>query len=71
MDSIRGLHFIPSINGLVSASEDCTLKVWDVSKFSSLKEIEGVINFEPYLTLRGHLEPILSLSGRTNNSLLD
>ena len=68
MDSIRGLHFIPSINGLVSASEDCTLKVWDVSKFSSLKEIEGVINFEPYLTLRGHLEPILSLSGRSSNS---
>ena len=32
-DSIRGLHFLPSINGLASASEDCTLKLWDVSKF--------------------------------------
>jgi len=70
MDSIRGIHFINSINGLVSASEDCTLKVWDASKFSSLKDIEGVINFEPYITLRGHLEPIISLAGRPLDQIL-
>ena len=32
-DSIRGLHFLPSSNALASASEDCTIKIWDVSKF--------------------------------------
>jgi WD40 repeat protein len=58
---------------LVSASEDCTLKVWDVNKFCSLKEVEGVVNFEPYLTLRGHLSPIFTLSGSDSyiNSTLD
>lgn len=62
-DCIRGINFIAGTNSLVSASEDCTLKVWDANKFCSLKEVEGVINFEPYLTLRGHLSPIMSLSG--------
>jgi hypothetical protein len=28
-----------------------------------LKDVEGVLNFEPYLTMRGHLSPILSLAG--------
>jgi WD40 repeat protein len=68
MDSIRGLHFIPSINSLVSASEDCTLKVWDVNRFSTLKDIEGVINFEPYLTMRGHLSSLLTLNGAQSNA---
>jgi WD40 repeat protein len=68
IDSIRGLHFLPHINGLVSSSEDCTVKVWDVTKFASMKDVEGVVNFEPYLTLRGHREPIMCLSGRNNIS---
>lgn len=68
MDSVRGVQFLTNINALVSASEDCTMKVWDVNKFSSLKEIEGVINFEPYLTLRGHRTPILTCSSVTTNS---
>jgi WD40 repeat protein len=63
LDSIRGIHFVPSINSLVSASEDCTLKVWDVNKFCSLKDVEGVVNFEPYVTMRSHLSPIISLCG--------
>jgi WD40 repeat protein len=67
MDSIRALHFIPNINALISASEDCTIKIWDTSKFSNFKDIEGVPNFEPYLTFRGHFDPILSLAGRMNN----
>jgi len=32
-DTIRGLHFTPSGDSLVSASEDTTLKLWDVKKF--------------------------------------
>ena len=69
VDAVRGLHFVPSVGALVSGSEECVLKVWDVGRFASLKVIEGVINFEPYLTLRGHKHPILSLAGRqTSNS---
>lgn len=63
MDAIRGLHFVPQTNTLVSASEDCTMKLWDVNKFCFLKDVESVINFEPYLTMRGHLSPIMCLAG--------
>ena len=63
LDSIRGIHFLTGQSSLISASEDSTIKVWDVKKFSTLKEIEDVNNFEPYLTLRGHTSPILSISG--------
>ena len=34
-----------------------------MNKFISVKEIEGVINFEPYLTMRGHVSEIMSFSG--------
>jgi WD40 repeat protein len=56
MDSVRGLHFLPSMNALVSASEDCTLKVWDTQNLNET-------DIEPYVTLRGHIGPILSLCG--------
>lgn len=68
MDGIRGLQFIPQMNTLVSASEDCTIKVWDANKFISLKDIDIQANYEPYLTLRGHLDPVMSLSSRHNCS---
>lgn len=61
MDNVRGLHFLPSVNGLISASEDCTMKIWDVKQFAKLSELEN--NIEPYLTLRGHLSPIFCLTG--------
>jgi WD40 repeat protein len=56
MDGVRGLHFIPNIGSLVSASEDCTIKVWDM---------QGIHDndLEPYVTLRGHVGQIMSLAG--------
>ena len=59
MDSIRALHFIESLDTLVSASEDCTLKLWSIR---SLEE-EGGENVEPYVTLRGHTGPIFAMAG--------
>lgn len=46
----------------MSASEDCTLKLWDASRFVAQKD-QGA-DIEPYLTLRGHRQAILSLTGR-------
>jgi WD40 repeat protein len=69
---VRGLHFIPNQNSLASASEDCTIKLWDVKLFSSLKDLEMTNCFEPYITLRGHSKPILSMVGSDsdcNNAL--
>ena len=72
-DCIRGLHFLPTLNALASASEDCTLKIWDVGKFYSLKEIEGIANFEPYISIRGNSAPIVCLTGvqQCSNQLTD
>ena len=75
-DSVRGLQFLTTYSNeggsqghaLVSASEDCTLKIWDASKFSNYKELsqvaDGNLNLEPYITLRGHTKGIVSLSAR-------
>jgi len=63
LDSVRGIHFVPASNAMATASEDCTIKIWDVNRFCNLKDAEGALNFEPYVTLRGHLSPIMSLSG--------
>jgi len=38
MDSVRALHYMPQCKSLVSASEDCTIKVWDASKFMNLEQ---------------------------------
>ena len=59
MDSVRGLHFVSNLNALVSASEDCTLKVWDMHRISEN-------DIEPYVTLRGHIGQIMTLCGTDN-----
>ena len=56
MDSVRGLHFVPNLNALVSASEDSTIKVWDMQGITEN-------DLEPYVTLRGHVGQIMSLCG--------
>ena len=63
LDSVRGIHFVPSFNSLVTASEDCSIKVWDVNKFSNIRDEEGMLNFEPYITMRGHVSPVISICG--------
>ncbi len=65
MDAIRALHFVESLDTLVSASEDCTIKLWSIK---SLEE-ENDGNFEPYITLRGHTGPILSMAGSTGRRI--
>lgn len=68
LDSIRGIHFIPSFNTLVTAGEDCSLKVWDVNKFCNIRDEEGMLNFEPYITMRGDVSPIMSICGAESHN---
>ncbi len=59
MDGVRALHFVESIDTLISASEDCTLKLWSIRALE--EENDG--NFEPYVSLRGHTGRILAMAG--------
>lgn len=58
MDSVRAVHFTKP-GQLVTASEDCTLKVWDLNY--ALKNQQA--DYEPIYTLRGHTGPIISMTG--------
>lgn len=55
MDAVRGLYFHPLEKLLVSASEDGTVKVWDLSHQCE--------NIDPYITLRGHTKALFALTG--------
>ena len=52
----------------MTAGEDCSLKVWDVNKFCNIRDEEGMLNFEPYITMRGHVSPIMSICGAESHN---
>ncbi|PAA53321.1 hypothetical protein BOX15_Mlig033268g2 [Macrostomum lignano] len=60
-DSVRSLFFHPTEPALVTASEDCTLKLWNVSKAPSEQPTKkGMsVDLEPIHTFRGHAGPVL------------
>ena len=47
---------------LASGSEDCTVKLWNLNSENSISGI-------PFLTLRGHYSPVLSLTGPSSFSV--
>ena len=62
MDSVRGAHFVAGSDTLATVSEDCMVKLWTFTDLDSkLAKTDG--NIEPYLTLRGHTGPLLSVAG--------
>lgn len=76
MDIVRGTQFVASADALASISEDCMVKLWNLTELEKkFTEPDSVL--EPYMTLRGHTGPLLcieSISGsrkaQTNSSLL-
>eukprot|EP00347_Sterkiella_histriomuscorum_P004608 403359819 len=60
-DAIRDLKFCFNSNFLVSVSEDCMMKLWDVNKFQSLRPIDDQ-QIEPVHTFRGHTGPLFSVT---------
>ena len=65
MDSVRGVYFTAKEGILATASEDCMLKLWDITAYDTMNDNSFV---EPYLTLRGHTGPIFALAGSTIGS---
>ncbi|OMJ91111.1 hypothetical protein SteCoe_6370 [Stentor coeruleus] len=60
MDVVRSLHFTQKEGILATASEDCLIKLWDISHYDSFNENSQC---EPYFSLRGHKKPILTMTG--------
>ncbi len=58
MDGVRGLVHFEKEQVLVSVSEDCLAKLWNLQGLLSSERSD---NLEPYLTLRGHRAPIFSV----------
>ena len=58
---------MPALDAMVSISEDCKVKLWSMKNLQQeYKDSNG--NVEPYLTLRGHTAPLLSITGPSQSS---
>nr|XP_008123789.1 PREDICTED: striatin isoform X3 [Anolis carolinensis] len=57
-DGIRGLAFHPVEPVLITASEDHTLKMWNLQKTSPAKK-SASLDVEPIYTFRAHTSPVL------------
>uniref|UniRef100_A0A673MK04 Striatin n=1 Tax=Sinocyclocheilus rhinocerous TaxID=307959 RepID=A0A673MK04_9TELE len=57
-DSIRGLAFPPIEPVLITASEDHTLKMWNLQKTAPTKKC-AALDVEPIYTFRAHRGPVL------------
>lgn len=79
LDSVRSLYFNTNMSILASASEDHTIRLWKADAFTTRDIDEDYLGKQPivsYMTLRGHKDPLFSLSGpgssnvNSNNKLL-
>jgi len=61
LDGVRSLQLSNDRLTLISASEDNTLKLWDIKDFEKNPETSLI---EPFLTLRDHKGPIFSTAAR-------
>ena len=60
-DGIRALSFHPTEPVLITASEDQTLKMWNLQKTIPAKK-SASLDVEPVYTFRAHTGPVLSLA---------
>uniref|UniRef100_A0A667XEV5 Striatin n=1 Tax=Myripristis murdjan TaxID=586833 RepID=A0A667XEV5_9TELE len=60
-DSVRGLAFHPSEPVLVTASEDHTLKLWNLQKTAPAKKC-AALDVEPIYTFRAHCGAVLCVT---------
>ncbi|KYQ88965.1 WD40 repeat-containing protein [Tieghemostelium lacteum] len=58
-DGVRSIQFHPSSSLLLSASEDHSLKLWDLTQLQATKK-SSTPELEPIYTFRGHLGPVFA-----------
>ncbi|XP_024588433.1 striatin-3 isoform X4 [Neophocaena asiaeorientalis asiaeorientalis] len=64
-DGVRALTFHPVEPVLITASEDHTLKLWNLQKTVPAKK-SASLDVEPIYTFRAHIGPVLSLAISSN-----
>ena len=69
MDIVRGIQFVPAVDAMATISEDCMVKLWNLSdmdrKYAEASTAEN-LRMEPYMTLRGHTGPLLCSTSVTD-----
>ncbi|XP_032533619.1 striatin-4 [Chiroxiphia lanceolata] len=60
-DAVRGLAFHPAEPALLTASEDGTLKLWNLQKPGNPKK-NAALDVEPVYAFRGHRGPVLAVA---------
>ena len=55
LDGVRDLQFQSHLPFIASVSEDCLLKLWDLSALYAKKsDVQHTLHMDPYFTFRGH-----------------
>ncbi|CEG38763.1 Cell-cycle nuclear protein, contains WD-40 repeats [Plasmopara halstedii] len=62
MDGVRALAFHPTEPLLVSGSEDCTVKVWNLSSVANGPPSQRAIEVDSIVTMRTHTHSVLALA---------
>lgn len=57
-DAVRSIRFLPNTNGCITASEDHTLKLWNLNKPVTNKRTSS-LDLDPIYTFRGHVGGVL------------
>ena len=68
-DGVRALGFHPTEPVLITASEDQTLKLWNLQKTVPAKK-SAALDVEPVYTFRAHTGPVLSLAIASSGDLV-
>ena len=63
-DEVRKLSYIENMNCLISVSEDCLIKVWDLNNIMYNSQNEDIT---PYINLRGHTGPLFCVEHGKDN----
>ncbi|XP_042653181.1 LOW QUALITY PROTEIN: striatin-4 [Tyto alba] len=67
-DAVRGLAFHPAEAALLTASEDGTLKLWNLQKPVAPKK-NAALDVEPVYAFRGHRGPVLAVAMGRDSAL--
>ncbi|XP_069738629.1 striatin-4, partial [Phaenicophaeus curvirostris] len=62
LDAVRGLAFHPAEPALLTASDDGTLKLWNLRKPAPPLKKNAAPDLEPVYTFRGHRGPVLAVA---------